>query len=324
MTVVAPAPFQDFESRRLPAWLLSLLLHLVVAIAMGLLIRFAPQGEPVVPGRAVGIVLVSGTEAAPSYYSQDSGGGANSGGSATAESPLASPLPGAAEAPIDLAGALPSAAEFAIEGDSLPTPTRVGTGGKPGRKVGDYDVETGIFGIVSRGAKFVYVFDRSGSMEGFQGRPLAAAKSELIRSFQALEKTHQFQIIFYNEQPKIFNPTGSQPPRLLFGDDSTKRHAESFVRGIVADGGTRHLDALLLALRMSPDVIFFLTDANDPKMSADELERIRRANRGAAVINAIEFGAGGFQGGDNFLIRLARENQGRHTYVDVTRLPKVP
>jgi Ca-activated chloride channel family protein len=73
---------------------------------------------------------------------------------------------------------------------------------------------------------------------------------------------------------------------------------------------------------MTPDVVFFLTDAEQPQLSASELAEVRRLNRGESVINTIEFGSGTFPGGENFLIRLARQNRGRHVYVDVTKLPQ--
>ena len=38
-------------------------------------------------------------------------------------------------------------------------------------------------------------------------------------------------------------------------------------------------------------------------------------------INTVEFGIGPSRGEDNFLVKLARQNHGRHAYVDVTRLP---
>src|SRR5262245_17102357 len=60
--------------------------------------------------------------------------------------------------------------------------------------------ETQVFGVTGRGRKFVYVFDRSLSM---QGAPLAAAKRELIASLGRLEDGQQFQIIFYNEKPRM-------------------------------------------------------------------------------------------------------------------------
>lgn len=78
---------------------------------------------------------------------------------------------------------------------------------------------------------------------------------------------------------------------------------------------------LVLALGMSPDVIFFLTDAAEPQLTPSELAEIRRRNRSEATINSIEFGSGPRPRGENFLMRLARENHGKHVYVDVSELP---
>jgi hypothetical protein len=177
-----------------------------------------------------------------------------------------------------------------------------------------------VFGVEGEGSVFLYVFDRSDSMNGYQGRPLAAAKAELIESLRGLDSIHQFQIIFYNDRVTAFNPLEPQPPRLMFADATNKQLAEAFVRQIRASGGTRHMVPLRLALRLAPDVVFFLTDAAYPQLSNAELDELRRSNTGT-VINTIEFGAGPQMGGDNFLKKLARQNGGRHAYVDVTRLP---
>ena len=73
---------------------------------------------------------------------------------------------------------------------------------------------------------------------------------------------------------------------------------------------------------MQPDVIFFLTDADEPQLTSLQLEDIRRRNaRVGTTIHAVEFGAGPNRGGLNFLARLAQENGGQHVYVDITRLP---
>ena len=177
---------------------------------------------------------------------------------------------------------------------------------------------TTVFGVHAQGSRFVYVFDRSGSMADFRGRPLAAAKRELIRSLADLQDTNQFQIIFYNERPKVFRPRVGEP-QLVWGNDAGKEQAERFVRGIQASGGTSHLDALRLALGMSPDVVFFLTDADEPRLSDADLGRVLRWNRGA-TIHCIEFGVGPAQQDENFLVRLARQNRGQHVYVDVSEL----
>jgi hypothetical protein len=108
---------------------------------------------------------------------------------------------------------------------------------------------------------------------------------------------------------------------MVFAHEEGQRSAERFLDGIFADGGTAHMPALEIALRMHPDVIFFLTDADEPQLRRGDLDRIRKLNNGT-VINAIEFGAGPRPAGRSFLQQLAEENAGGHGYVDVTKLPK--
>jgi hypothetical protein len=177
---------------------------------------------------------------------------------------------------------------------------------------------TSVFGLSGTGSKFVYVFDRSGSMANEHGCPLEAAKRQLIQSLADLAETHQFQIVFYNEQPRVVEMVG-RTPRLMWGNATNKQAAALFVQGIDAIGATRHWDALRLALGMRPDVIFFLTDADEPQLTDEQLARLRRLN-GGTVIHTIEFGNGPTGRRDNFLTRLARENEGQHAYVDVQLL----
>jgi hypothetical protein len=174
------------------------------------------------------------------------------------------------------------------------------------------------FGVVGEGYKFVYVLDRSGSMGSSRSSPLRAVKAELLESLKSLDTVHQFQIVFYNEHPALFNPSGT-PGRLAFATDENKRRAARFLESISADGGTAHEDALRLAIRLQPDVIFFLTDGDDPKLSPRQLEKIRRLAAGI-VINAIEFGPGPKPAGASFLAQLARQNGGGYAYVNVSRL----
>jgi hypothetical protein len=176
--------------------------------------------------------------------------------------------------------------------------------------------ETQIFGVRSRGARFVYVFDRSASMEGGL---LSAAKRELIASLHQLDSRHQFQIIFYNDQPQIMPAIHGNGQRMAFADDPGKRLAADFTGGVFADGGTNHLQALAMALSLKPDVIFFLTDAEEPQMRPEELAAVRRLNRGTQI-NTIEFGSGDQNPVINFLQLLAAENGGQHAYVNVRHL----
>jgi hypothetical protein len=173
--------------------------------------------------------------------------------------------------------------------------------------------ETQLFGVVGRGTSFLYVFDRSLSMKG---AALAAAKRELLASVGRLEEVHQFQIVFYNETARMM-----QPPQMVFGGQNGLRQAESFVTGVTASGGTDHVQALKLALRMNPDVVFFLTDADEPQVSPNELKEIQRRGTGA-VIHVIEFKSGPTKGQENWLRKLAEQNRGEYKNVDVTALPR--
>jgi hypothetical protein len=176
---------------------------------------------------------------------------------------------------------------------------------------------TSLFGVVGEGHKFVYVFDRSGSMGGSGQNSLQAVKAELLRSLKNLDTVHQFQIIFYNERPVVFNPTGT-PGRLAFATEQNKQRVERFLDSITAQGGTAHEEALKLAIRLQPDVIFFLTDGDDPKLTPAQLEKIQRMAAGI-IINAIEFGPGPKPPGPSFLADLARQNGGGYAYVDMSK-----
>lgn len=177
-----------------------------------------------------------------------------------------------------------------------------------------------VFGIEGVGNKFVYVFDRSISMSG---APLRAAKQQLVASLADLESVHQFQIIFFHHEPTSWDITGGQS-RIAFATDRNKQLAAKFVRSITASGGTSRRSALRLALKLRPDVIFFLTDTDDP-MSPDSVEdAIRVAERDATAIHTIEFGDGPASRRDNFLMQLARRTGGEYVYVDTRRIGKKP
>ncbi|MCS7238944.1 MAG: hypothetical protein NZ899_11855 [Thermoguttaceae bacterium] len=196
-------------------------------------------------------------------------------------------------------------------------PGQVG-GGRQGRGEVGGKARVSLFGITGEGYKFVYVFDRSDSMNWFNRRPLRAAKAELLASLEGLGETHQFQIIFYNHEPLVFNPSG-QAHRLAFGTEENKARARRFIESITAGGGTRHMEAVLLGLSLQPDVIFLLTDADDPQLTDSQVAAIvRRA--GGVTIHTIEFGYGPPARPNNFLVRLAKLTGGQHVYVDISRL----
>jgi len=317
-----------------PSWLVSLVVHLGLVLTLVFTVETAPRGLAPSAGNSTMVSLSGAPVDINGGYFDDEGqsDGATNGAAESAEGGSPGPRGEVVDdqPPIDISAALPKA-NAAPQGTASGDPGRAtgaggftrgsggsgGSGGAGGLKGGG--ARTRVFGVEAEGHKFVYVFDRSGSMGG-SGRnsPLNAAKAELLASLEDLGETHQFQIIFYNEQPTILALAG-QPGKLVFGNYQNKASAQKFVRGIIADGGTQHQDALELALKLHPDVIFFLTDADQPELSPAQLAKINRLNGGSCSINAIEFGLGPEIGDDNFLVRLARENGGRHTYVDISR-----
>ncbi|MEO8496385.1 MAG: hypothetical protein ABI614_15060, partial [Planctomycetota bacterium] len=297
--------------------------HTCLLIACAFLIHSPTKGTSVEPDRTAGIALVQRSQAETTYFTEADVASISSvaANSATDSASQPSPL---AETSVEQAIQLPSSEELASStglGQVLPGAIGFTTGSQGARGLTGGQARTQVFGAEGTGNKFVYVFDRSASMEGFQGRPMAAAKAQLVASLGDLESVHQFQIVFYNEEPAVFHPDRSRPPSILFASDENKQLATSFVERMTAIGGTRHVEALKLALGMSPDVIFFLTDAAEPQLTPAELADIRRRNRSEATINAIEFGSGPQPRGENFLMRLARQNRGKHVYVDVSTLP---
>ena len=151
-------------------------------------------------------------------------------------------------------------------------------------------VRTGIFGLEAKGNRFVYVSDRSASMAEPAGRPLAAAKQELLRSLDELGDVQQFYVIFYNQRPQMFSPSAGRG-RLLFATQGNRKEARRFVESVRADGATRHFEALEAACRLHPDVIFVLTDADaGDDLSHDELERLGRSI-GATRCMVVQFGS---------------------------------
>lgn len=276
--------------RRIPAWALSLFFHCILFGGLFIALSQFQSGAGEVESRTGGIVLAKKSNDETTEYLTDGELESSSETSESADSPppstsvdleLAPDLPGmmTADSPITGAGeslieALPGAEVLIDVPDS-------------NSKIGGTKVTTEVFGVKGTGSRFVYVIDRSKSMDGFGGRPMKAARAELLRSIDSLQVNNQFQIIFYNEGVRIFNPDGI--PAMYQATDKSKELAKEFVQRTKPNGGTDHVNALRRAFRLQPDVIFFLTDA-EGGFTKRELRIVGDLNRSAAVINAIQFG----------------------------------
>jgi hypothetical protein len=293
--------------RWVAACVLSTLFHVSAIVLIVAAIDARPQGAANYSSGEIGIVLC------------DDPGDDESGENDSQLTPVATPVV-AAESPTLPPSSEPAVAAAAPSTLNVPhvaqAPAPAGNPGNYGPP-GDGQTSVRVFGVEGKGTRFVYVFDRSSSMEG---APLAAAKQQLIASLDSLSSVHQFHIIFFNQQMRNFDLSGGGK-RIAFATDRNKKLAARFVGGITADGGTDRLPALRAAIQMNPDVIFFLTDADDP-MPPSELDELAQLNqRAGVVISTIEFGRGPAKQKRNFLTELARTTGGQYGYVDTERLP---
>jgi von Willebrand factor type A domain len=308
----ASAPIPE---RRLPALVFSLLFHTSVLVLLAFAVQDMPRGAAEESGREAGIVLKQSTADGDLYKGEEQLGEEQAHNESS---------------PAELVAALPSDTSAGDAASDLPQLPAIGPGAERSSQANAGQFTQGgprhgsptgggarvrVFGVEGQGNKFVYVFDRSSSMEGL---PLAAAKRELVESLDSLDSVHQFQIIFFNHNQQPFEVPGGGG-RIAFATDRNKQLAANFVGGITADGGTDRFAALKMAVGLQPDVIFFLTDADDP-MSPSELAEIARLNRRSrATICTIQFGRGPRQR-ENFLVDLANQTGGQYVYVDTSKL----
>ena len=316
-----------------PAWLVSLVTHALLVIVLGYVANqqlhgtgapinavlittssSADQEDYFDDEQAVEVAAAEQSSDAPPTESEDgTSQGAASGLAAIADGPP----------PVDSTTALPSTELAAATAGEAMSGTATGAGGfasgprRPAAIRGKF-AKTHVYGVPGEGNTFVYVFDHSSSMGTGAGSPLASAKRELLASLDDLGDENRFQIIFYNDHQTIMD-LGRGFEGLVFADKRAKSLARQFVEAIPADGATQHFQALQKALRMGPDVIFFLTDADEPALTDARLGQIRRMNGGRTTINTIEFGEGAQPRRDNFLARIARDNGGQYVYIDITR-----
>ena len=271
--------------RSIPAWVLSLVLHAAITCILIFVLAKFPNGGSSVENRSGGIVLVDASSETTEYLDEGDVEYNSSPAPADGSPP---PLASMNDLPPELPGMDSASNEEGSVGeilaDSLPGANTLIVGPDSTGKVGG-KITTEIFGVKGTGSRFVYVIDRSESMAGYGYRPMLAARQQMWASLVSLHKNHQFQIVFYNNDVKIFNGR----PRLYFATDEIREEAKAFIERTRPEGGTDHMTALKQAFEFGPDVIFFLTDA-EGGFSDSDLREINRRNRSAAIINAIEFG----------------------------------
>ncbi|MBY0522934.1 MAG: hypothetical protein K2R98_06030 [Gemmataceae bacterium] len=186
--------------------------------------------------------------------------------------------------------------------------TPIGSGTSGGTSGGGS--ATTFFDVAAQGRSVVYVIDRSGSM-GECGR-LDLARRELLASLAKLPAEVRFQVIAYNRNADPLHIGGQN--RLAAATPENKQQAAYLLQHLVPEGGSEHLIALKQALLLDPEVIYFLTDADD--LLADQVRTLTQLNHGRAAIHTIELSMGNRDRHEMPLHVLARDNRGKYRAVD--------
>jgi hypothetical protein len=202
---------------------------------------------------------------------------------------------GPLEAPTELAASASGAQGTALTdfGDAA---GRAGQAGK---------AATEFFGIGGYGQKFVYVVDCSGSMR--ESGKFERAVYELLQSIEQLNSDQQYYVIFYNHLSYPMDEPGLVP-----ATDEQFEKTRDWVSYVRPQGGTVPLPALLAALKMKPDAIFFLSDGLFDLGTGRE---VRIHNRGKARRIPIHTIAFVNRESEGLMRTIARNSGGKYRFV---------
>lgn len=147
---------------------------------------------------------------------------------------------------------------LAVSGPAQVVSSGTGTGAGLGSGA---DSGSGFFGLAPAGRRVVYVLDCSRSMnhphDSAAKTRFKRMKVELVKSVAALPPESQFFFIFFNSQP-IPMPSLTAVP----ATPGAVQQYLSWMQPLQADGDTEPTEAIRIALRLQPDVLYFLTDGS--------------------------------------------------------------
>jgi hypothetical protein len=151
------------------------------------------------------------------------------------------------------------------------------------------------------------------------GAALKAAKRELLRDLEHLSNDTQFQVILYDLQPSVIEL--GQSSSYLTATEATRSQLLGVLANVPSQGGTDHPRALKKALSLMPQVIYFVTDADELK--TEQVQELTHLNqRGCrAVIHCIELRTNSAASPLNQLERLAQQNGGQYRLLDPANGP---
>lgn len=112
------------------------------------------------------------------------------------------------------------------------------------------------FGIEADGQDFVYIVDRSGSMNGIR---YYRAVAELKRSVRELREDQRFFVVlFSNGSSPMFG--GNRSLEMVNATEENKKKLTHWLRTMGAGGGTNPNSSLRMAVKLKPNAVFMLSD----------------------------------------------------------------
>lgn len=139
---------------------------------------------------------------------------------------------------------------------------------------------TEYFGTVAYGNRFVYILDKSTSMNDSRaGVPdpdsrFARARYELLRSIDRLAPYQSFYVILFSTRTRRMFDDESPAPVTIPATSENKLRLRDWLEAAEVGGGTDPREALFLALSIAPDAVFFLSDGDFNRVSGREKHRL--------------------------------------------------
>jgi hypothetical protein len=163
----------------------------------------------------------------------------------------------------------------------------------------------GFFGTRARADSVIFIVDMSGSMEGHR---FDRAVEELIHSLKLLQPAQKFFIFFYNGV--TYPMLETRNAKLLPATTGNISKAVKWIKAFHAEGDTAPEDAIERALKLRPQVIYFLTDGEIPNTTRSTAQRFNTEHK--TVIHTIAFE---YEGGAEQLRGIAADSKGKYRFV---------
>ena len=162
------------------------------------------------------------------------------------------------------------------------------------------------FGARTAGDSFVFIVDNSGSMNG---KRFLLAVQELNSAIEGLQKNQKFYVIFYNSIAVPMPHTRIR--KLLSASKRNKSKATKWISKQKTTGGTMPQEAVIMGLKLKPQVIFFLTDGIMPREIRTTFQDYNKRSI-KTIVHTIAFQS---RAGELILKGIAEDHLGRYRFI---------